>query len=115
MAYRTEVDALKKQLSAKEEEVLDLSSELSQREQELRLKGKMKEGSPHGEASRKKGSKFGILRLIVGFYIRKSGCVDATPLGNQSLADEMSQVSLSGQLSQRNVPLVRPCNLSELL
>jgi hypothetical protein len=100
MAYRTEVDALKKQLLAKEEEVLDLSSELSQWEQELQLKGKMKEGSPHGKASHEKGSKFGILWLIVGFYIRKSGCVDAMLLGNQSLVDEMSQVSLSSQLSQ---------------
>jgi len=85
MAYRTEVDALKKQLSAKEEEVLNLSSELSQRERELRLKGKMKEGSPHGEAS-----------------CEKDSCADATPLGSQSLAEEMARVSLSGRLPEQN-------------
>jgi hypothetical protein len=69
MVYRAEFDALKKRLSAKDREVSDLSSELSQRERELRQtdKDRMKSRSPHGAECCKECGKFEILRFWVIF------------------------------------------------
>ncbi|KAH9010838.1 hypothetical protein EDB84DRAFT_1445501 [Lactarius hengduanensis] len=55
IVYRTaaeaKAEALRKQLSEKEEQVRDLSSELSQREREIRLKEKANAGSAHCDPS----------------------------------------------------------------
>ncbi len=64
MAYNTEAKALRERLSAKEQEVLDLTSELTGRERELRSKGKMREGSSHYETSCNSCSGFSILGLL---------------------------------------------------
>ena len=61
LVYSAEVEALRSKLSAKEQKVHDLSSELSQRERELRIKDRTRYGSSHGQTFCKRCSKFEIL------------------------------------------------------
>jgi hypothetical protein len=65
LVYNTELEALRSKLSAKEQEALDLSSELQARERELRLKDKSSNRSSHGEISCKRCSKFNTLRAVI--------------------------------------------------
>ena len=66
MSHRTEAEALRTKLAAKEKELVRLSSEL--RELGLRLKDKVREESPHGETTCHKGrSTFAILSIVVAF------------------------------------------------
>ena len=70
MSYRTEVEALKSKLSAKEKEVLELSSELQKLEGELQLQDEAGDGSSPSEVNcHKRSSKsFGTLGLVIRFY-----------------------------------------------
>jgi len=68
LVYSTEVEALRERLSQKEQEVLDLTSELSERKRELRLQDKLREGSSRGETHCKRCSKFDIPGVVLRFY-----------------------------------------------
>ena len=66
LLYKTEVETLKNQLSAKEQEVRDLENELKERERELtRLRNKQDEASARGQSKPKIGRKSDILGFMV--------------------------------------------------
>ena len=70
MLYRAEVEALKSKLLAKEQEVLELSSEFHKLERELRLQDEVEDGSSPSEIHcHKRSSKsFGTLDVVIRFY-----------------------------------------------
>jgi hypothetical protein len=68
LVYRTEVEALRQKLEAKEIQVIDLSSELSQRKQELRVKDRRRKKPSHSETSCKSCSKLDVLDIEIRFY-----------------------------------------------
>ena len=108
MSYRTEAEALRTKLAAKEKEVVRLSSEL--RELGLRLKDKMREESSHGEATcHKRCSTFAVLSVVVAFT-KGPDCTDEM----LPIAEKGVQVSRREELLQQDFDflLVRPCHIS---
>ena len=70
MSYRTEVEALRSKLLAKEQEVLELSSELQKLERELRLKDEVGDGSSPSEihCHKRSSTSFRTLGVVIRFY-----------------------------------------------
>ncbi|KAH8977231.1 hypothetical protein EDB86DRAFT_1273778 [Lactarius hatsudake] len=91
LVYSAEVEALREKLSAKERELLDLYEELSQRERDLGLQDKLREGSSRGETPRKRSSR-----------------ADTILPNGQSFAQEVAQVHRREDLQRERVLLDAP-------